>query len=204
MPLTYASGFQPDGSYQPNKYFMRQALELGEPCADYGDHPVGAVVTAVGSFSGAERLEALGLGATTEREFIVGRGQNEVHRSGDPTAHADIIALRQASIEVGRHTLSRCVMYTSHECCPMCAGAIANTSLAGVVYATSIEDIEGLLQDRPDTKWRSNNIRMATILGGRRESGAAMPFIIGGFMREEGLALLGKTLNSAAGLPANR
>jgi tRNA(adenine34) deaminase len=66
---------------------------------------------------------------------IVGRGQNRVMRDQDPTAHAEIVALREAGRALSNYRLSGCTLYVTLEPCAMCAGAILHARIARLVYA---------------------------------------------------------------------
>ncbi|GIX06895.1 MAG: tRNA-specific adenosine deaminase [Candidatus Poribacteria bacterium] len=92
---------------------MRQALRLAEE-APADDVPVGAVIV----------LE----------EAIVGRGVNRREADRDPTAHAEIVALRDAARRLGRWRLDGATLYVTVEPCPMCAGAIWMARISRVVY----------------------------------------------------------------------
>lgn len=94
---------------------MRRALEEAAAALDHGDVPVGAVVLQ---------------GAT-----VVAARHNERERSGDPTAHAELLALRDAAAALGRWRLTDCTVVATLEPCPMCAGALVAGRLGGLVYA---------------------------------------------------------------------
>jgi len=66
---------------------------------------------------------------------IIGRGQNRVLRDSDPTAHAEIVALRQAGLTLSNYRLTNCTLYVTLEPCAMCAGAILHARIARLVYA---------------------------------------------------------------------
>ena len=72
--------------------------------------------------------------------IIIGRGNNRVTSSNDPTAHAEIVAIRDACTHLGNYQLTGCEIYTSCEPCPMCLGAIYWARPARVYYACSRED----------------------------------------------------------------
>jgi len=96
--------------------FMREALQLAGLAEERGDVPVGAVVVDAGG-------------------RIIGRGENRTIFENDPTAHAEILALRQAGARVGNHRLTDAVMVVTLEPCIMCVGAVIQARLAGVVFA---------------------------------------------------------------------
>jgi tRNA(adenine34) deaminase len=93
---------------------MRLALEEARACLGWGDVPVGAVV-ARGS-------------------DVLGRAGNERERRGDPTAHAETLALRQAAKRVGTWRLDGCTAYVTLEPCAMCAGAMVLARLDRLVF----------------------------------------------------------------------
>jgi len=95
--------------------FMREALEEARLAAEAGDVPVGAVIVDASS-------------------VIVGRGRNRREANQDPTAHAEVEALRDAARARGAWRLAGCTLYVTMEPCPMCAGALVNARVARVVY----------------------------------------------------------------------
>lgn len=93
---------------------MRAALGEAAQALALGEVPVGAVVVRDGE--------------------IVARAHNERETGGDPTAHAEVLAIRRAARALGRRRLSDCTLYVTLEPCPMCAGAIAMARLGEVVF----------------------------------------------------------------------
>lgn len=93
---------------------MRRALDLARIAADRGEVPVGAVVVKDGA--------------------IVGEGHNHPRESHDPTAHAEIVAIRAAAARLGNDRLEDCDLYVTLEPCAMCAGAIAHARIARLYY----------------------------------------------------------------------
>lgn len=80
-------------------------------------------------------------GAVVARDgYIVGEGWNRVTSSNDPTAHAEIVAIREACRRLGSFSLAGCDLYTSCEPCPMCLGAIYWARLDRIFYANTTED----------------------------------------------------------------
>jgi tRNA(adenine34) deaminase len=96
--------------------YMREALREAEAAGAAGDVPVGAIVV---------------LG-----DRIVGRGRNERELTGDPLAHAEIVALRAAAAELGHWRLDEAELFVTLEPCPMCAGAIVQSRLRSLTYGT--------------------------------------------------------------------
>jgi tRNA(adenine34) deaminase len=96
--------------------FMREALLEAKKAEEIGEVPIGAVVVRNGE--------------------VIGRGHNLRETTHDPTAHAEIIAIRQASEAVGGWRLNDCDLYVTLEPCPMCAGAIIQARIANVIYGT--------------------------------------------------------------------
>jgi tRNA(adenine34) deaminase len=101
--------------------FMQAALAEACLAAEAGEVPIGAVVVREGA-DGAE---------------IVARGQNRVLRGLDPTAHAEIVALRAAAAALGNYRLPGCTLYVTLEPCAMCAGAMIHARLDRLVYAAA-------------------------------------------------------------------
>jgi tRNA(adenine34) deaminase len=97
--------------------FMRAALKDALAAYEQGEVPVGAVVVRNGP--------------------IVGRGHNLRETVGDPTAHAEMIALTAASESKGHWRLEDCELFVTLEPCPMCAGAVVNSRIRRVVFGAS-------------------------------------------------------------------
>jgi tRNA(adenine34) deaminase len=97
--------------------FMRAAIAEAEAAERDGEVPVGAVIVHDGE--------------------IIARGNNRVLRDSDPTAHAEIIAMRAAGKLLGNYRLEGCSLYATLEPCAMCAGAILHARIARLVYAAN-------------------------------------------------------------------
>ena len=96
--------------------YMREALALAREADEADEVPVGAVVVHDGR--------------------VVGRGANRQIRDADPTAHAEIVALRQAAREIGDHRLRDATVYSTLEPCAMCAGALVTARIARLVFGS--------------------------------------------------------------------
>jgi tRNA(adenine34) deaminase len=94
---------------------MKRALELARAAEAAGEVPVGAVVTCSGA--------------------IVGEGHNRPRGLADPTAHAEILAIRAAAAALGSERLESCELWVTLEPCAMCAGAIVHARLGRLYYA---------------------------------------------------------------------
>jgi tRNA(adenine34) deaminase len=100
-----------------DEIFMQAALDEAQLAAASGEVPIGAVIVAKGE--------------------IIARGQNRVLRDVDPTAHAEIVAIRAAAYAIGNYRLLDCELYVTLEPCAMCAGAMVHARLARLVYGAS-------------------------------------------------------------------
>ena len=103
------------GFFPRDEYFMRLALREAERALEHDDVPIGAVLVHEGEVLAAAR--------------------NERELRGDPTAHAEVLALREASAKLGTWRLLDTVLYVTLEPCAMCAGAIVLARVPRVVYA---------------------------------------------------------------------
>ncbi len=97
-----------------DEQYMRHALALAKQAAVRGDVPVGALVV--------------------RDDAIIGVGLNTREHRGDPTGHAEIVAMREAAATVGQWRMDECTLYVTLEPCPMCAGAIVNARVRRLVY----------------------------------------------------------------------
>ena len=100
-----------------NEDFMRQAIELAVENIKNGGGPFGAVIVKDGA--------------------VVATGANRVTANNDPTAHAEVCAIRAACTKLGTFDLSGCVIYTSCEPCPMCLGAIYWAHIDKIYYGAN-------------------------------------------------------------------
>lgn len=113
-------GFIP--AFEQKEFFMGIALDEARAVGSRGEVPVGAVLV-------------------DQNGKVLGRSGNRPIELHDPTAHAEILALRQAAATVGNYRLAGCTLYVTLEPCPMCAGAIVHARLKRVVFGA--EDPKG-------------------------------------------------------------
>jgi tRNA(adenine34) deaminase len=99
--------------------FMREALAEAAAASGAGEVPIGAIVLVNGE--------------------IKGRGRNRVIDASDPTAHAEIVALREAAQAIGNYRLTGATMYSTIEPCAMCAGALIHARIGRLVYGAKDE-----------------------------------------------------------------
>lgn len=100
-----------------HQHFMQIAIALAQEAGAEGEVPVGAVVVKDG--------------------FIIGRGYNAPIKQHDPSAHAEIRALRDAAKNMGNYRLIDCTLYVTLEPCAMCAGAIQHARIAHLIYGAN-------------------------------------------------------------------
>ena len=97
-----------------DELWMQEALRAAQRALEAGEVPVGAVVVHDGK--------------------IVGRGYNRNLSDSDPTAHAEVVALREAGTTIGNHRLGECELFATIEPCAMCAGALVHARIRRLVY----------------------------------------------------------------------
>ena len=94
--------------------FMQKALALASAAADFGEVPVGAIVV--------------------QDDEIIGSGFNRTITDHDPSAHAEVVALREAARAMGNHRLTEATLYVTLEPCPMCVGAMSQARVSRLVF----------------------------------------------------------------------
>jgi tRNA(adenine34) deaminase len=97
-----------------DELWMEEALRAAQRALEDGEVPVGAIVVCDGK--------------------IIARGWNRNLTDADPTAHAEIVALREAGAAVGNHRMAECDLFATIEPCPMCAGALVHARIKRLVY----------------------------------------------------------------------
>ena len=116
-----------DTTLNIDSLFMERALELGRCAADCGEVPVGAVIVYDGQ--------------------IVGEGYNQPISSCDPSAHAEIVAIRQACAKLNNYRLTGCELYVTIEPCTMCVGAMVHARIKRIVFG-ALEPRAGALKSQ--------------------------------------------------------
>ena len=133
--------------------FMQMALDEAHIAAQAGEVPVGAVLVG-------------------QDGNILARTRNQMRALNDPTAHAEILAIRQACETIGNERLMGCSLYVTLEPCPMCAGAIAEARIAKLFYGAA--DVKGGAVDNGVALFDQKSCHHAPeVIGGLRESDCA-------------------------------
>jgi tRNA(adenine34) deaminase len=125
--------------------FMRVAVEEANRAREHGEVPVGALVVL--------------------DEAIVGRGHNQPISACDPTAHAEIVALREAARRIGNYRLTGATLYVTIEPCQMCVGAMVHARIARLVYGAAEPKAGAIDSAMRAHEHPSLNHRMQTIGG---------------------------------------
>lgn len=125
--------------------FMHEALALADAAGAIGEVPVGAVVVIDGE--------------------IVGRGHNRPIGSRDPTAHAEVVALRDAAATIGNYRLTGATLYVTIEPCVMCVGAMVHARIGTVVYGAAEPKAGAVESTQRAHEHPSLNHRMTTLSG---------------------------------------
>jgi tRNA(Arg) A34 adenosine deaminase TadA len=155
----------------PHDDYMREAIRLAREAAIEGQHAVGAVVVGP--------------------EGVVSTGKTSLRFSTDPTLHAEIVAIRAACALRDDIFLKDCVLYTTHEPCPMCASAAIWARMQGIVFGALLQD--GLDYSRAHSTdrvlWRQIALPCKDVLA----AGNPKLELVEGFLREECTALFSLT-----------
>ncbi len=108
---------KPNTAQPSDQYFMQRALELAQQAEQIDEIPVGAVVVCDG--------------------HIIGEGYNQSITRNDPSAHAEMLAIRQAGEHKRNYRLTDCTLYVTLEPCPMCAGLLVHSRINRLVFGTT-------------------------------------------------------------------
>lgn len=154
--------------YKPEQRFMEAAINEAHKSQKLGDYAVGAVLV-----KGGEIIAAAG---------------NRTRLDGVATAHAEKLAIEEGSKKLGERHLIDCVLYATHEPCPLCTGASYFAKLQGIVFGASVEDMASYADQFRNEQWVWRTIRISSseLLD---YADSRRPFVMAGFMREECLKL---------------
>ncbi|SEQ91788.1 nucleoside deaminase [Sphingobium sp. YR768] len=131
---------------------MRRALDLAHAAQAAGEVPIGAVVTKDG--------------------VVIGEGENRNRRDNDPTAHAEIVAMRAAAAHLHDYRLTGCDLWVTLEPCPMCAGAISHARIARLYYAVG-DAKGGAIEQGPRLFAQPQCLHRPEVYGGLAEAEAS-------------------------------
>src|ERR1039457_908604 len=149
--------------------FMREAVALAREAEAAGEVPVGAVVVVAGE--------------------IVGRGRNSAIRLNDPTAHAEMLALRAAAAAIGNYRLEHATAYARLEPCAMCAGALVGGGAGGAAGLRRARSaVRRRAQQVPDCGFRAAESSRGDRRGG---AGGGVRGVVEGVLRGAETALTG-------------
>lgn len=138
---------------------MRKAIVLAKQSATSGDYALGAVIV--------------------RDDQIIATGVSKLKHEHDPTAHAEIVALRNACTKLNSSYLENCTLYTTHEPCPMCASAAIWAKMKGIVFGATLADAKK--KHGMKFSWRQIDISCRDIL----TKSSPKLALVEGFMRAE-------------------
>ena len=143
MPIEYPE-------YLIHRQWMSRAIDLAKNAGEAGEIPVGAVIIDSGG-------------------NLIASGENRKERDQDPTAHAEIIALKAAAQSLHNWRLNQCTLYVTLEPCPMCAGAIVQARLGMLIYGVDDPKTGAVrtVTNIPDSAASNHRLR---VMGGVLES----------------------------------
>lgn len=156
-----------DMSYTPKEEFMRAAIKEAIKAKNGGDYAIGAVII--------------------KEDKIIASSTNRTKVDQDPTQHAELSVIREAAKVLGHRHLNNCILYTTHEPCPMCSAAAVWAKLKCVVVGARINDMADhrSRNSSNDWSWRTITISAKDVFA----SGDPKVEIVEDFMREECRAL---------------
>jgi len=128
-----------------DEFYMAKALHLAEQAGDAGEVPVGAVVVCGGE--------------------VIGEGYNQPISACDPTAHAEIVAMRNAASQINNYRLSDCDLYVTIEPCTMCVGAMVHGRIRRIVFG-ALEPRAGALNSQLQLMDQSHYNHSIEVRGG--------------------------------------
>lgn len=148
---------------EAKEVYMQEAIKLATHSAGNGDYALGVVIV--------------------KGEEIIATGTTNLKHDNDPTVHGEIVAIRNACKKLGTSNLEGCILYTTHEPCPMCASAAIWAKMEGIVFGATMADAEGKSGEK--FSWRQIKISCRDVL----KAGTPTLELVEGFMRNECLKL---------------
>ena len=121
---------------------MQKAIEVAKESAKKGDYALGAVIV--------------------KGDKIIAMGANNAKHENDPTVHGEIVAIRNACKKLNSGYLEGCILYTTHEPCPMCASAAIWAKMEGIVFGAFVKDADQ--KQGKNFSWRQINISCKEVL----------------------------------------
>jgi tRNA(adenine34) deaminase len=144
---------------KPDKSFMQKAIDLATDSAKSGGYAIGSVIVKDGQ--------------------VIATGNTTLIGNIDPTLHGEINAIRSACKVLNNKYLEGCILYTTHEPCPMCTSAAIWAKMKGIVFGATIED--GIAANHNTLSYRQINLKAKDVA----DKGTPKVEIFEGFMREE-------------------
>lgn len=126
--------------FNPQNRFMVAAIREAKIARKKNNYPIGAIIELDG--------------------VIIAKSPNMSRTLNDPTRHAELEAIRSAIKKTGKKFLNGCVLYTTHEPCPMCAAACVWARLMGVVFGANLQDMINFSKKNGNEQWRWRTIRI--------------------------------------------
>lgn len=146
-------------NFKPQEKFMKIAIREARTAYKRGDYPIGACIV--------------------KNNKVIAFGGNRVKTKADSTRHIELELIQYVvGLHVG-HYIEECILYTTHEPCPMCSGAAVWSKIGGIVYGNTISDFKKHTNIKNHLKWRVINIPCKKIIKSENIK------IFDGFMRPE-------------------
>ena len=127
---------------KPDARFMKMAIDVATKSRELGDYAVGAVIVRNGE--------------------VIAKGLNRIKLDKDAILHAEMVAIHEASKKLDSRFLQDCVLYTTHEPCPMCASAAIWARMKGIVFGASLHDMIHYAQKNGTRDWTWRTIDITT------------------------------------------
>jgi len=125
---------------KPQQLYMKQAIAEALHSKELGDYAIGAVMV--------------------HNDTVIAGSGNRTHIDKDPTHHAEMVVMRHAASILGRKHLNGCVLYVTHEPCPMCASAAVYARVKAIVFGARMDDMTEYAQKFGNDTWKWRTIRI--------------------------------------------